>query len=234
MRVIADPTNALGRGLDAIRRQFQVPDAYPPAALEAAKFAAASIPSEHVDRTHVPFVTLDPASSTDLDQAFWIDRSGSDLLLHYAIADVGWFVDGGGPLDAEAWRRGTTYYLPDGKAGLYPPVLSEGAASLLPDGPRPAVIFTVRADPAGNVKLDGAERALVLSRAKLAYDRVSEEQLPPGFDELAQRIEAAEARRGASRVDPPEQEVVANGDGRYRLLFRPMAKAEQRNAAMSL
>ena len=53
------------------------------------------------------------------------------------------------PIDAEAWRRGTTYYLPDGKAGLYPPVLSEGAASLLPDGPRPAIIFTVRVDPDG-------------------------------------------------------------------------------------
>ena len=234
MRSIADPANALGRGLNAIRRQFQVPEGFPPEVLEAAQIAARRIPSEHADRTNIPFVTLDPASSTDLDQAFWIEPSGSDLLLHYAIADVGWFVDGGGPIDDEAWRRGTTYYLPDGKAGLYPPALSEGAASLLPDGPRPAVIFTVRVDPGGNVKLDGAERALVQSRAKLAYDRVSAEQLPPGFDELSQRIEAAEAKRGASRVDPPEQEVVANGDGRYRLLFRPMSVAEQRNAAMSL
>ncbi len=40
--------------------------------------------------------------------------------------------------------RGVTVYLPDGKAPLYPPALSEGAASLLPDGPRPAVVFVVR------------------------------------------------------------------------------------------
>ena len=234
MRAIADPTNALGRGLAAIRRQFQVPDGYPPAVLNAAELAAARTPNEHVDRTDIPFVTLDPASSTDLDQAFWIEQSATDLILRYAIADVGWFVGDGGLIDAEAWTRGTTYYLPDGKAGLYPPILSEGAASLLPDGPRPAIIFTVRVDPDGNVKLDGAERALVRSRAKLAYDQVTEEELPPGFAELASRIEAAEARRGASRVDPPEQEVVANGDGRYRLLFRPMSPAEQRNAALSL
>ena len=234
MRAIADPTNALGRGLAAIRRQFQIPDGFPPEVLGAADIAAARVPTDHVDRTNVPFVTLDPASSTDLDQAFWIEASGSALLLHYAIADVGWFVEDGGLIDAEAWRRGTTYYLPDGKAGLYPPVLSEGAASLLPDGPRPAVIFTVRVDSDGDVKLDGAERALVRSHAKLAYDLVSEEELPIGFAELASRIEAAEARRGAARVDPPEQEVVANGDGKYRLLFRPMAPAEQRNAALSL
>jgi len=234
VRSIADPTNALGRGLEAIRRQFQVPDGYPPEVLAAADQAAGRPPSDHIDRTDIPFVTLDPASSTDLDQAFWIEASGSDLLLRYAIADVGWFVEDGGPIDAEAWRRGTTYYLPDGKAGLYPPVLSEGAASLLPEGPRPAIIFTVRVDPEGEVKLEGAERALVRSRAKLAYDRVADDALPPGFRELASRIEAAEARRGAARVDPPEQELVANGDGKYRLLFRPMAPAEQRNAALSL
>ena len=234
MRAIADPTNALGRGLAEIRRQFQVPDGFPPEVLGAAAIAATRVPIDHVDRINVPFVTLDPASSTDLDQAFWIEASGNDLLLHYAIADVGWFVEDGGLIDAEAWRRGTTYYLPGGRAGLYPPALSEGAASLLPNGPRPAIIFTVRVDPDGEVKLDGAERALVRSRAKLAYDRVRDDEMPPGFRELADRIEAAEARRGAARVDPPEQEVVTNGDGKYRLLFRPMTPAEQRNAALSL
>ena len=81
MRAIADPTNALGRGLEAIRRQFQVPDGYPAEVLAAADKAAGRIPGDHVDRTDIPFVTLDPASSTDLDQAFWIEESGSDLLL---------------------------------------------------------------------------------------------------------------------------------------------------------
>ena len=234
MRAIADPTNALGRGLDAIREQFKVPENFPADVLQAAQHAAARVPAMHSDRTGIPFVTLDPATSTDLDQAFWIEASGSDLILHYAIADVGWFVEDGDPVDLEAWRRGTTFYLPDRKAGLYPPVLSEGAASLLPDGPRPAIIFTVRVGPDGEVKLDGAERALVRSRAKLAYDRVGEDDLPAGFAELSSRIAIVEARRGAARVDPPEQEVVANGDGRYRLLFRPMCIAERRNAALSL
>jgi exoribonuclease R len=55
--------------------------------------------------------------------------------------------------------------------------LSEGAASLLPDGPRPAVIFTVRVAADGALRLDGAERAIVRSRAKLAYDRVREAEL---------------------------------------------------------
>lgn len=234
MQAIADPDNALGRGLAAIRQQFKVPDGFPPAVLAAAEDAAKRMPTQHADRTATAFVTLDPASSTDLDQAFAIEAAGGDLLLHYAIADVAWFVDDGGPLDSEAWARGETLYLPDGKAPLYPPVLSQGAASLLPDGPRPAVIFTVRVAPDGAVKLDGAERAVIRSTAKLAYETARDAQLPPGFAELARRIAAAEEARGAARVDPPAQEVDAAAGGGYSLSFRPYAPLEQANAALSL
>lgn len=233
MKTIIDPAGALARGLAAIRTQYRVPESFPPDVLTAAAEAARRVPSEHADRTSMPFVTLDPASSTDLDQAFAIERSGNDLLLRYAIADIAWFVDDGGIIDAEAWARGESQYLPDGKAPLYLPVLSERAASLLPDGPRPAVIFTVRVTPDGAAALDGAERAIVRSRAKLGYDSVTDADLPPDFAELATRIQLAEDRRGASRVDPPEQEVYRTGDG-FALTFRPRLQSEDRNAALSL
>jgi exoribonuclease R len=234
MKAIADPGDALGLGLASIRSQFQIPETFPAPVLAAADEAARRVPTRHVDRTDWPFVTLDPASSTDLDQAFVIERSGADLLLRYAIADVAWFVEDGDPIDREAWKRGTTQYLPDGKAGLYPPVLSEGAASLLPGGPRPAVIFTVRVAPDGAARLDGAERAIILNRAKLAYDSVRAADLPPDFAELSRRIQGAEVERGAARVNPPAQEIAAIGDGRYKLLFRPPLESEVRNAALSL
>ena len=234
MKTLTDPDDALTQGLAAVRQQFQVPPDFPVDVLAMAELAAKRVPAAHVDRTDLPFVTLDPASSTDLDQAFVIERSGADLLLRYAIADVAWFVDDGDAIDLEAWRRGTTQYLPDGKAGLYPPILSEGAASLLPSGPRPAVIFTVRVLRDGQVTLEGAERAIVRSRAKLAYDNVGDADLPADFAELASRIQAAEDRRGAARVDPPEQEVAPRADGGFELVFRPRLQSEDRNAALSL
>ncbi|MGE3690917.1 MAG: RNB domain-containing ribonuclease [Novosphingobium sp.] len=234
MKALRDPQHLLAEGLAAIRGQFKVPDDFPSEVLAAAEAAARRAPGEHADRTDMPFVTLDPASSTDLDQAFAIEPAGPDLLLHYAIADVTWFVDDGGPIDVEAWRRGATTYLPDGKAGLYPPVLSEGAASLLPAGPRPCVIFTVRIAPDGSVGLDGAERAIIRSRAKLAYDTVCDAELPEQFGEVARRIAEAEDRRGAARVDPPEQEVERDGNGHFVLQLRPQLASERRNAALSL
>lgn len=234
MKTLVDQAHALGAGLAAVRSEYQIPSGFPAEVLAAAEVAARRAPADHVDRTGVPFMTLDPASSTDLDQAFHIERAGGDLLLHYAIADVAWFVDDGGSIDVEAWRRGETIYLPDGKAGLYPPVLSEHAASLLPDGPRPALILTVRIDGGGNVRLDGAERAVIRSRAKLAYDSVTASDLPAGFVDLARRMQDAEARRGASRVDPPEQEVSPLPDGGFSLAFRPRLSSEADNAALSL
>jgi len=233
LRTVVDPQCVLAEGLEAIRTQFQLPAAFPPAAEAEAAEAAKRRPDQHADRTALPFVTLDPEQSRDLDQAFAIERNGAELILHYAIADVAWFVPDGGAMDAEAWIRGTSQYLPDGKTPLYPPALSEGSASLLPDGDRPAIVFTVRFDQAGGVRLDGVERALVRSRAKLAYETATAQELPADFAELATRIEAAERLRGGARVEPPEQEVVSD-NGCYRLRFRPQSWAEQRNAALSL
>ena len=233
MRIRADLTKELVEGLGEIRRQFKVPGDFPAAVLHAADEAAKRTTNGHVDRTDWPFVTLDPASSTDLDQAFHIEMAGNDVMLHYAIADVAWFVDDGDALDSEAWSRGTTQYLPDGKAGLYPASLAEGAASLLPDGPRPAIVFHVRVDSSGQSTLDGAERSIVHSRAKLAYETVQPVQLPDAFPELARRIAAAEDARGASRIEPLEQVVTATKGG-YEISFRPRLKSEDDNAAMSL
>ena len=234
MKAIYDRPRALTDGLAAIRTQFQLPGDFSPEVETAAETAARQPMSDHADRTDVSFVTLDPTSSTDLDQAFAIEQSGSDLILRYAIADVGWFVADGSPINTEAWARGETIYMPDGKIRLYPGVLSEGAASLLPDADKPAIVYSVRVASDGKTSLDGAERAVIGSRAKLGYATVRPEELPTGFNELSRRIEAAELARGASRVDPPQQEVVEQADGNFVLEFRPMSAMEQSNAALSL
>jgi len=225
---------ALEEGIRRIRSELGVPTGFPPAAAMEAVIAAKDQPgADHVDRTDRPFITLDPPEAIDLDQAFAIERSGGDLILHYAIADVGWFVEPGSSLNEEAWKRGVTVYLPDQKSRLYPAALSEGAASLLPDGPRPAVVFTTRVDGGGEVRLEGAERALVHSRAKLAYDTVAPDDLPDGFADLAARIEAAEDRRGAPRVEFPDQELE-QVDGSWVLRIEPRRETEDHNAALSL
>ncbi len=232
-------------GFAQLRADFDVPGPHPPEVRAAAEVAAqrpfdvvsaGGTPDrwQHVDRTDLEFLTLDPASSTDLDQAFAVSRSGDDVVLQYAIADVGWFVRAGDPIDREAWNRGSTIYLPDGRAGLHPERIAEDAGSLLPGAPKPAIVFTVKVAEDGAVRLDGVERAMIRNRAKLAYSTVRPSDLPDAFPELSRRIEQAETARGAERIQWPEQEVVRVPTGGFTLQFRPRNAAEGQNAAMSL
>ncbi|HET7228884.1 MAG TPA: RNB domain-containing ribonuclease, partial [Longimicrobium sp.] len=124
------------------------------------------------DLTAVPFVTVDPPGSRDLDQALSIERSGDGFRVWYAIADVGFWVDRGGPLEVEAWLRGVTFYAPDCRQPLYPPALSEGAASLLPNAVKPAIVFTFDLDARADIVAARVERALVRSQAQLTYQQV--------------------------------------------------------------
>jgi exoribonuclease R len=234
MKTLADPDRLLGEGLIALRRRFAVPDAFPPEVLAEAEASADRPLTDHADRTAETFVTLDPAESTDLDQAFCIDQGpGDDLVLHYALADIGWFLPDGGAMEAEAWKRGLTFYLPDGKARLYPAALSERAASLLPDGPRPAIVVRAACAPDGAVRLLGVERAVVRSRAKLAYE-TAEVAAIAHLAEFAARMKRGEDARGAARVDPPEQEIERSPDGKFQLVFRPWSEAAAANATLSL
>jgi exoribonuclease R len=147
---------------NALRRELNLPTQFPLPAQREAEEAAVAPPRPAVDRTGIPFVTIDPATSRDLDQAVCLRRrSGNGYRVHYAIADVASHVRPGGELEAETWRRGQTVYLPDGHVPLHPETLSEGAASLLPDADRAAVVWTIDLDA------DGATVAVDVARARV-------------------------------------------------------------------
>ena len=63
----------LGSGIAAIMREAGVPDGFPAAVLEEADRVSAS--GERA-RSELPFVTIDPPGSRDLDQALHIERRG--------------------------------------------------------------------------------------------------------------------------------------------------------------
>ncbi|MEU4679974.1 RNB domain-containing ribonuclease [Micromonospora sp. NPDC023737] len=225
----------------ALRRELGLPEEFPAAARREADAAAADPPRPAVDRTDVPFVTVDPAGSRDLDQAMHLSRRpGGGYRVRYAIADVAAHVRPGGALDDETWRRGQTVYLPDGNVPLHPETLSEGAASLLPDVDRAAVVWTIDLDADCATVAVELERALVRSRAKLDYAGVQAQadagRLPEPIallPEIGVRLTARGLHRGAINLPLPEQDVEADGDG-WRLVLRGPAPMEEHNAQISL
>jgi hypothetical protein len=58
----------------ALRRELKLPEGYPAEAAEEAERSAADPPAPPVDRTDLPFATIDPATSLDLDQAMCLQR----------------------------------------------------------------------------------------------------------------------------------------------------------------
>ncbi len=225
----------------ALRRELRLPQEFPPDALAEAEKAAAGPPPPAADRTDIPFVTLDPATSKDLDQAMHLSRRpGGGYRVCYAIADVASYVRPGGPLEAETWVRGQTIYLPDGRIPLHPPVLSEDAVSLFPDVDRAAVLWTIDLDADGATTAVTLERARVRSRAKLNYEAVQQQVdagTPPEplalLVELGTLLAGRAAERGAVNLPLPEQEVEQH-DGGWRLVLRAPLPVEEHNAQISL
>src|SRR4051812_46349706 len=115
---------SLRAGIARIQAELDVTPSFPAQVEEAAAKAAADPRLPDLDRTDLPFLTIDPAGSMDLDQALHLERDGDGYVVHYAIADVAAFVSPGDPVDVEAHRRGETLYGADSKVPLHPPVLS--------------------------------------------------------------------------------------------------------------
>jgi ribonuclease R len=210
----------LDRGL---RRSF--PPGVEQAAREAVERVEAHDPAGEGrrDLRDLPTFTIDPATARDFDDAISaerIDPAHPDwwrIWVH--IADVSAYVRPGSPVDREAYRRGTSVYVPGAVEPMLPELLSNGVCSLVPGQDRLAV--TVELDLHGaEVTRSAFYRSRVRSDARLDYDQVDEifageqEARAPWAEPLAVAREASAALRarreaqGALAVESSEPEFT--------------------------
>lgn len=231
----------LAEAVTRLEVELELPGHYPEAAVAEAEAAIADHHPPRPDLTDIPFVTIDPATSTDLDQAVHIGRSGDGYTVRYAIADVPAFIAPGGALDAETRRRGQTLYLPHRRIPLHPVAISEDAGSLLPGQRRGAYVWTFALDAAGKVANSSLERGTVMSRQKLDYDG-AQRAIDDGsagetlvlLKEVGLLRVRLEQERGGASLRIPEQEVEVDDAGNYRLAARAPLPVEDWNAQISL
>ncbi|CNI01533.1 exoribonuclease II [Yersinia massiliensis] len=147
------------------------------------------------DLTALNFVTIDSASTEDMDDALYVEDNGDgSLLLTIAIADPTAYVDENSELDLIARKRAFTNYLPGFNIPMLPRDLSDDLCSLRPNERRPVLVCRV------TIAADGAlghdirfSAAWVESKAKLVYDEVSDwldgqGEWQPKTPEIAQQI----------------------------------------------
>lgn len=227
-------------GVARLREALGIAADFPPEVLAEAEAAASQVVLPDADRTDIEFVTIDPEGAKDLDQALHIERAGDGFTVHYAIADVGAFVRPGGAIDAEAHARGETMYAPSMRTPLHPPVLSEGAASLLPGEVRPALLWEIGVDAVGAIISTHVSRAQVRSREQLTYTGVQASLDDGSASESLQLLKTVgglrqqqEIARGGVSLNAPEQEVITSGDT-WELEYRQTLPVEDWNAQISL
>jgi len=211
----------------------QLPVDFPPEALAEAEGVPDELPREERlrrrDLRELPFVTIDPATARDHDDAICVeDRGGERTRLWVAIADVAYAVPSGSALDAEALRRGNSVYFPDRAIPMLPERLSGGLCSLRPQEDRPALVMELDVDAEGRTTRSRLHEAVVRSRARLTYEQAASvmeeggrpDELAPGLVDpllrlaaLARRLMARRFADGSIDFDLPTAEIVLGDEG---------------------
>jgi ribonuclease R len=127
-----------------------------------------------VDLRDLPTFTVDPDDARDFDDAISARRERRGRVRVWVhIADVTAFVRPGGRLDREAFRRGTSVYVPGAVEPMLPEVLSNRACSLRPGEDKLAVTVEMEMDGA-DVTTVSFHRSLVRSDRRLTYGEVDD------------------------------------------------------------
>ena len=155
-----------------------LPHEWPPEVLrDAAQVESVVTAAEREGRTDIrqlPLVTIDGADARDFDDAVYAEpKRGGGWRLIVAIADVSHYVQVGNALDREAYERSTSTYFPGFVVPMLPETLSNGICSLNPKVERLCMVCDMLVDAEGNVAKSKFYDAVMLSHARLTYDKVS-------------------------------------------------------------
>ncbi len=180
--------------------------------------------------------TIDPVTARDYDDAISAAAQDDGWRVWVHIADVSAYVTSGSLVDREAYRRGTSVYVPGAVEPMLPAELSNDACSLVPGQDRPTV--TVEMTVAGEeVRRASFYRSLIRSDARLDYGHVDQvfagtarAEVPWSEPLAAARAAAAalgarRARRAALVLDSSEPEFQFDDAGNV-VALEPVAQTE--------
>ncbi len=151
-----------------LARRFEGPASR---AAQAASQAPVTVDSGRRDLRHLPTFTIDPTTARDYDDAVSCEQVEGGWTVWVHIADVSAYVTPRSPIDREAYRRGTSVYVPGAVEPMLPHELSNGACSLVPDQDRLAVTVEMLIRGADVVSA-AFHRSLIRSDRRLTYEQV--------------------------------------------------------------
>ncbi|NOR26537.1 MAG: RNB domain-containing ribonuclease [Desulforhopalus sp.] len=128
--------------------------------------------SGRTDLTHLAPITIDGPTTLDFDDALSIEEQDGNYLVGIHISDVAHYVRPGDPLFAEAMRRGTSIYFPEGQVPMLPRHLSQGICSLIQEETRAALSFMILLSAEAEVLRVRITPSIIRVKRRLTYDEV--------------------------------------------------------------
>ena len=142
------------------------------------EFRANAIPKSRKDLRQLPFVTIDPATAKDHDDAVFCERiEAGKFRLLVAIADVSHYVHEGSEIDHAAYARGSSIYLPTMSVPMLPEKLSSDLCSLMPDKDRLAIVCEMKVNSDGEIESYLFIETVIRSHARLNYFEVERDRV---------------------------------------------------------
>jgi exoribonuclease-2 len=191
--------------------------AFPARVREAAErlvpFAGAS---DRADFVGAWTVSIDDEETEEIDDAFSVEPGADGWRVGIHIADVAHYVRKGDVLDAEAFHRGVTVYLPTGRVLMFPERLAYDVASLRQGEVRPTLSLTLDVDEEGHIREARLVPGMIRVLRRLSYDEadrwIAEDEGEMGerlrrLLQWARRWADARFQRGAVWVRRPEMKV---------------------------
>ncbi|HLU47180.1 MAG TPA: ribonuclease catalytic domain-containing protein, partial [Planctomycetota bacterium] len=188
------------------------------------------------DLTSLDVFSVDDETTTDIDDAFSLERLDSTWRVGIHITDLTRAVPPGSALDREASRRVISHYCPERKIGMLPPPLSDDRGSLVEGEARPALSLLVELDDEGTIVAREWTLSTIKSRYRMSYDKVERvleavetneaEASHPLAPALATLLRFAEKRRqlrvesGAVEIDRADLEIRVREDGEIEVELR--------------
>jgi exoribonuclease-2 len=200
-----------------------VPTSFSPEVLEEAAHAAHEVIEREAGRvdqrrdlTALHTMSIDSELTQDIDDAVSCEVADGLILLGVHIADPASVIRPDMLLDREACDRATSLYFPEGKIPMLPPLLSEGALSLVAGEVRPAMSLMVTLTPEGEIVDYQITPSLIRVAERLTYQdadaRIGHEpRLTQGF-EIAQRLRQARFDNGAIALPIPQVDLFVDRD----------------------
>ncbi|MBU1247188.1 MAG: RNB domain-containing ribonuclease [Proteobacteria bacterium] len=160
-----------------------------------------------------PYLSIDGASTRDIDDAFHIERDGDGYRLSVALARPTLTWEFGSELDLAVLNRSTSLYLPEGTSHMLPETLGIGRYSLTAGQSRPALIADFALDAEGAVQSCAPRLSWVRVTENATFD-TAEKIIEEGQEgpctlayELAEKLFARRLANGASVIERPDLEV---------------------------